>query len=434
NGATPQDPVSANTVFKMGSTDVTVAFEEKLKADAEVTEALPETYDTSIRVKKLKFESSKLTLKKSDKATKNTATPVAEGTAPEVVYVTENRDIVAVDKSGNFYPMGAGEATVTAYCGNKTAKCKVTVVSYTTDVAVRDTTDAVVNDTTIEMKGGEQAFLRVSFEPYDSTDSRNIKWKSDNKKVTVKNGIITAKEVKEAVTAEITASVKATGAEGGEITKKVKVHVTPVEMPAASGGDKTHTLSVKKSVKMVTAEGSNKTELAINIKAKKGADINAVKLISVKSTNPDVVSANIAEQIAADGNKGNAKAVISASKAGTAYIIVTTSADDGKSVNVKRCKVTVSSPATDIRVESGSLTVKDNKISMRKGSNGTVEVMLDPEFSTDLGKVKLSGSKGIKVKNGIIYASRVSGENKPAKLTVRCGKLKKVIEVNVTGK
>ena len=145
-----------------------------------------------------------------------------------------------------------------------------------------------------------------------------------------------------------------------------------------------------------------------------------------------MISANIAEQITTEGNKGSGKAVISANKAGTAYIIVTTSSDDGKSVNVKRCKVTVSSPATDIKVESGSLAVTDGKMTMRKGSNGTVEVKLDPEFSTDLGKLKLSGSKGIKVKNGIICATKVSGENNPAKLIVRCGKLKKEIEVTVS--
>ncbi|MCR4586210.1 MAG: hypothetical protein K5686_10860 [Lachnospiraceae bacterium] len=83
-------------------------------------------------------------------------------------------------------------------------------------------------------------------------------------------------------------------------------------------------------------------------------------------------------------------------------------------------------------MKSGTLTVADKKSTMRKGEKGTVEVMLNPEFSTDLGKLKITGSGGISIKNGIIYAKKITKSGKPAKITVRCGKLKETIEVTVT--
>ena len=69
---------------------------------------------------------------------------------------------------------------------------------------------------------------------------------------------------------------------------------------------------------------------------------------------------------------------------------------------------------------------------MRKGTNGTVKAVLVPEYSTDALSVKLSGTGGVTVKKGIIYAKRVTKPGKPAKVTVKCGKLKYVVEVTVT--
>ena len=116
-----------------------------------------------------------------------------------------------------------------------------------------------------------------------------------------------------------------------------------------------------------------------------------------------------------------------AGKAGTAYIIVKTYSPGSSEPNVKRCKVSVTKPASAIVVKSGTLNVSYKKIEMRKGQNGTIEVSLDPAFSTDAGKLKLSGSGGVKLKNGIIYAVKA----KDGKITVKCGKLKEVITVTV---
>ena len=431
-GAVPENSVSENTVFRMGTSDVTVAYKEKLKTEDQVKEELPEDADTTTKIKSLKFKNSKLTLEKGDAAFENKAEAQGSGTLPEVVYVTDNREIVAVDNEGKFYPIGIGETTVTAYCGNKKATCMVTVVSYTKDIIVRDMNEAEVSG--LEMKSGEQTFLTVSFDPYDSTDPRNITWKSNNKKVTVKNGIITAKETTQEVNAEISVSVKVTDPKvaDGIIKKTVKVHVTPVVIEKPASADKTYTLSLKKkTLKMVTTEGKDSFDLGITVSPKNNSDISGVKILSVTSSNPNVVvSENAAEALSANGKKLESKVKLKAVGAGTAYIYVTTVSADGKE-NLQRCKVTVTSPVTAIAVKSGSLEVNENKITMRKGKKGTVEVSLTPEFSTDLGKLKISGSGGITVKNGVISAKKIT-KSKPAKLTVKCGKLKQVIEVTVT--
>ena len=189
---------------------------------------------------------------------------------------------------------------------------------------------------TIEMKAGEQTFVSVLFTPYDSTDPRAVTWKSDNKNVQVKNGVITAKEVKEVTNAVITASVKVTDpatwkVKKEPVTKTVNVRVVPVNIPKASSADKTHTLALKKkSLKMVTTAGGNTAELLINVTSKdkklsmKGGDFN---ITSVASTNPGVVAVGVTGDLIPDpkdksDKKGTAAVNLTAKSPGTAYIIV----------------------------------------------------------------------------------------------------------------
>ncbi|MCR5120204.1 MAG: hypothetical protein K6B44_11380, partial [Lachnospiraceae bacterium] len=438
SGAAPADAAAAATTFVMGRQDVTVDFEEKLIVADEVKEELPSDTDTATKVKSLKFEKSKLTIQRGLEAVANPAkAEAAQGEAPEIIYVTDNKDIVAVDKSGNFWPMGVGEAEVTAYCGNKKAACKVTVVSYTTAVSIKDMSGADVSGQTIDMKGGEQSFLSVSFAPYDSTDPRDVSWKSDNKAVSVKAGMLTAKEVKEAVTATITATVKATDPVTGKVSKEivgsVKVKLTPVVVAAPAALDKGHSLSLKKSkVKLTTLDGGNTAALGITLTAKKDTDISTVKILSVESSNTDVVTVDAPADPVINGKKAALSVKLTTKAAGTAYVVIKSTAGEGDKVNVKRCKVTVLAPAKSISVKSGTLKVTDKKITMRKGEKGTVEAELNPRFSTDLGKIKISASGGVTIKKGVIYAKKITKTGKPAKITVKCGKLKETIEVTVT--
>ncbi|MCR5119029.1 MAG: hypothetical protein K6B44_05345, partial [Lachnospiraceae bacterium] len=94
-GATPKEPVSANTIFVMGKEDVIVSYEEKLKVDDQVLETLPADADRSVKVTALKFDSKKLTLQKGSKKEFKVNVKAADGAAPKIYYVTKNKDIVA---------------------------------------------------------------------------------------------------------------------------------------------------------------------------------------------------------------------------------------------------------------------------------------------------------------------------------------------------
>ncbi len=446
-GAMPANAAAANTTFVMGSQDVMVDYVEQIATQNEVIE--PEGFEVppeekSVKVSKLEFENSKLTIQRNTPYVANRAKPVytGEGEAPAVHYVTENKDIVAVDQTGNFYPMGQGSAKVTAYCGNKKKTCKVTVVSYTSDISILDEENKDVTDGEMSIAGGQKAFMTIVFNPYDSTDSRKVTWKSDSTDITVsKSGIVSVRQITSETTAVITATVNVTDPSNGgkiQISRKVTVKGVPGNVEKAASNDKTHTLSTTSSKNMVTTEGSNTKEIQIRIIGKKKVSEGEFEISGVSSTNTDVVDVGILSSPQFLGKYQNYKLPLTAKKPGTAYIIVKSraiGAEEG-SYNVQRCKISVKTPAQAIRVESGSLNVADsgsNKtVTMRKGAKGTLEIGLDPEYSTDIGIIKVKGSGGVSYKNGIITATKVTKSGKPAKLKVTCGKKKQIVYVTVT--
>lgn len=448
-GASPKDASAAKTSFTMGSMDVTVRYEEKLTETVYEDEELPEEAkkDSDIKVKSLKFGTKKLLLYTGDAPADNPATPqMASGEAPGVYYTTSNAGIAAVTGNGKIYPIGSGDAVVTAWCGNKTASCTVTVVSATESIAVTDEEGKDVTGQIVAMKGGEKALFAVSFDPFDSSDPRDVIWKSDNKKISVNKGLVTVKEVTKEESATITATVKATDTSTGKVNRSVKAEFTvgasPVKISSVSSKDKSHKLAVnKKSLKLVTTEGKNEGKLTVTLTPKsKELSYEDIK-VNCESSNENVISVtapNVFEGAGKNARNGKGVAVITAHRAGTAYVTVTSfGGEDSEKINVQRCKVTVTSPATALSVESGSLDpVKSggqkSLLTMRKGTNGTVKAVLVPEYSTDALSVKLSGTGGVTVKKGIIYAKRVTKPGKPAKVTVKCGKLKYVVEVTVT--
>lgn len=449
SGALPKDSLAEKTTFTMGTRDVTVKYEEKLKETVYEDEELPEevSKDSDIKVKSLKFKTNKLLLYTGDGPTDDPATPqMASGEPPAVYYTTSNAGIAAVTGDGKFYPVGSGEAVVTAHCGNRTASCSVRVVSVTESIAVTDKAGTDVTGDNVSMKGGEKELFNVSFNPFDSSDPRDVTWKSNNKNITVNKGWVTVKDITKQETATITATVKATDTTTGRVNKLQKAEFTvtasPVELSPVSSADKSHRLAVnKKSLKLVTTEGKNEGKLPVTLTLK-SAELSLEDIsVTCKSSNEDVITVNGCDTFTAtgkNGKTGKGEAVITALRAGTAYVtVISSGGDDPEKVNVQRCKVTVTSPATALTVESGSLSLtksgeQSSTLTMRKGTNGTVRAVLTPEHATDAGNVKMSGTGGVTVKNGIIYAKKPTREGRPAKVTVRCGKLKYIIDVTVT--
>ncbi len=426
--AEENENVTLYAVWKEGSASPEIP-------DDSVLEDLPSDADTKTKVSGLNFAKSALKLTVGESFSNVAEVKEAKNTSsPGLYYVTSNRDIVSVDQKGNFKGEGVGTATVTAYCGNKKAVCKVTVSSYTTDITITDHSGTPVTETELNMIAGAQEMLCVEFDPVDSTDNRTVTWKSDNTKaVKVSGGLITACEVKQELSAVITASVKATDPAniGKTITKtaKVTVKVSPVTIPEVSTKEATHTLAINKgSLKMETTKDKNTVDLEIKVTPKKQTRLDSIAVESVISTNEDIVSVSTPSGFTASGTKGITTVQLTANAPGTAYVFVATKGEGSASANVKKCKVTVTSPAKTITLEDGSITLPPAgsdgvyEISMRQGTYGTVAATVSPSYSTDAGKIKWSGTGGVTVKNGLISAKKVTGSGKYAYVTVKCGK------------
>lgn len=522
-GAVPADETSPQTMFTMGDTDVTVEFVEKkilAHGQEESGEEEPADRDKNTKLSKLKYGKTTLTLVKGSSLSNPAAPTPAKGVLaenlPEVTYVTGNKDIVTTGPDGTFYANNVGETVVTAYCGNKKATCKVTVISPAEKVVILDGNGKSRPDVydenemfhtswidwekkswkTIIIKSGESLNLKAQLYPCDSTDSRNVTWnvyawpipkqdrhgewyydrdkngrikfKKDSRFVTVKNGVLTAKEVLEpnmnpilvAATVKQTVIDPVTGkTKSADLTSMVPVYVHPIVADKPSNKeDMTHTLSLKKqSVSMVTTEGSNTFDLGLSLSSKQKTDaVGENYIIECESLNPNVASVeNLTDLVATDtkGKKGAATIRIRANNPGFTYIIVRSRNKDQPYANIQRCKVTVSRPATVVTAVSGTLKIKSGPIqvynkktrqyedsenvkilTMRKGSCGTLEALVTPYDASNLNSVKITASGGVKIKNGVIYATTLTKPEKGsyAKVTVSCGKLKDTVYITVT--
>ena len=142
-----------------------------------------------------------------------------EDTTDEVVFVSSNENVAAVDETGRITAVGSGEATITVICGDMTSECKV-VCSFdgegteatdpeeTTEATEpEETTEATEPEETTEATEPEEdVVLKLNRSDFtmsskDSTwqlysgelKKSDITWTSDNEKVaTVKDGKVVA--------------------------------------------------------------------------------------------------------------------------------------------------------------------------------------------------------------------------------------------------
>ncbi|MBQ7564315.1 MAG: BspA family leucine-rich repeat surface protein [Lachnospiraceae bacterium] len=440
-GAEPEDNKALETTFVMGDGDVTVSYELVKKDGTVYLETLPEDADRTTKVKGLKFAKTSLKLRAGDTVS-NPAAPTYDKTTelqPAVLYVSSNTDIVGVSPDGTFAAIGGGTATVTAYCGNKKATCKVTVSTYTSDIVILDENERDITDGSYQMKGGEQAILQVLVLPVNSTDPRKVTWKSYNTKaVTVSNGLITAKEVKEPLEAKVTATVTYTEPSGksAKLTKEVTVKVAPVSVPKAANGDKSHSLAAKlKLAKLETTGEKQTTTLTATLAPAKGSGLNRAN-ISFSSSNEDILMVRSSGEPGT--NAKGAKEVVSevtAVGSGTAYVIVKTWEDgDPDKANIKLCKVTVTSPVDSLFITGDSLGRIDptsGELTLRLGSYDQILLNVSPQNATTLPKIQWSASGGITVKDGMVFAKSVTKQEKPGTLKVKCGKVETTLRVIV---
>lgn len=86
-----------------------------------------ETTPTTIAVKKVTLNKTKLTLKKGKTAVLQASVTPKNATNKKVTYTSSNKTVATVFQNGKVTGKKAGTATITAKCGSKKATCKVTV-------------------------------------------------------------------------------------------------------------------------------------------------------------------------------------------------------------------------------------------------------------------------------------------------------------------
>lgn len=396
--------------------------------------------DRSVKVKKLSFIPAKVTLEAGN--VPNTIPVSAVFADPSVTadifFESSNPEILRVnpgvkDKGCVVWPVRQGTATVTAYCGNKTAKCTVT-----TEGRFRKDPDTLsLNKANVSLKTGETDVLILRSlkgeQPY-LTGREKIKWRSgDTKVAAVKNGVVTAKKAGET---EITA----TWSLGRDVRiYSCKVSVTDNVLPKENkNGDRDVKLSL--SSNKLKANAGDPFLVTAKLKGSGSAD----RKVKFTSSNPDILTigpdgadALFAKPVA-NGNGAEVNMPVIPVAPGTAYVIVESAPEGAGESGTNRvlCKVTVSAPLKKIGIvfDTWNYIIDSDQecpvLVMKPGEVTSISYFADPDKCTDLANVKWSARGGTAtVKCGVVTAKKVKldkeGKPVPTVVTLKIGKAKK---------
>ena len=383
--------------------------------------------DTSVKVKKIKLTGKKTVSVGSVEKLSCEVTFADPAKTAVTVFESSNDEVLKVNScAGEIDGLRTGSATVTASCGNKKAKCVVTVKDADQKENVAPVREYSEGDI-IELRAGEVDYWQLK-NVYVSGKEK-LSWKTTNKKVvTVNKGIFTAK-------GSGTAEVIATWSNGSE---KKEIHfsvsVNGVEVPKAQKADKSVKLSLEKSSLKLQTEDT-KTFTA-SLKGKLPEDY--VVKFSTTNDNLLLLGDGYEESVEITPEGGKAAVSLNACGAGTVYLVVEGySKAAPEKLNRQLCKLVISSPAKEIILlgDSAGLMYEET-IYMKKGTTTGLDYILDPEVCTDAAKLKFKAKGGtVTVKNGVITAKKVkknkSGDYVPSTVTIAVGKVKKEIKVYV---
>lgn len=221
----------------------------------------------------------------------------------EVSWSSSAESIAAV-KEGLVTAVSEGTAVITASCGALSTECEVTITKAQT--SDRPLKGISLNQQQVDMKEGESFQLTVSYQPENTTDSREVNWKSSNPAaVTVEDGLLNA--VKEG-TSEITAVC-------GSFTAVCTVTVKAPE----TGEIPLHSILLNRTE--LQLEKDNTFQLTVSFIP---ADTTASRIVSWTSSDPEVaevkdglVTANSKGTAAVTAVCGNASAVCTVTVLGT---------------------------------------------------------------------------------------------------------------------
>ena len=423
-----------------------------------------------IKVKSLKVTDSnnakisKAQTKVDGRITINAEAVYSTSEKPDILILTSNSDVVKVktEKTGEGKATGTiignlpGIATVTVACGNKKSNITVTVegeeiqnVAVISERVVElDNKETIGYELTLN--AGEQELIEIlPFEAMPS-DELSVTWKSDNSKIaTVKNGLVTAKFNNGIAIITATPQIKHIGTKSWKKLDPVNISVSVVnaEVPKKSTADKAYSISLKSSQKLdINAATLKKKNMvaSANVVAKINKyDAAKDKTFTWKSTNENIVTVTGASELSKNGKSAaTISADIKATGIGTAYVVLEgKDPSDETKVNTAVMKVVVKATAPDLSFDFAAIGdikfSEDGKaqLTMKKGSCDRLYYTVDSDVENyrynTTEKISLSGSGGVSVKNGLIVANKVTKPGKPAKVTLKCGKSKIVLEVIV---
>lgn len=296
-------------------------------------EQQPSDDKTTVAVSSVKLNKNTLELKVGESETL-TATVSPDNAADKTVVWTSSAQNVVTVTGGVVKAVSAGNATVTATAGGKSATCAVTVAAASSTVEVSKVT---LSETAISLSEGQSKTLNASIESSDATDG-TVVWSSSNTNVaTVSGGVVTAVSAGNAV---ITA---AAGGKSATCTVTVSSGYIGVE-------------SIKLNKTTLTLEAGDEETLTVSFTPENAAD----KTLKWKSLNTAIATVDAS---------GKVKAV----SAGNTAVIV----DCG---NLREsCAVTV----TEKTVKVESVSLNKTSLTLEIGDEETLIVTVLPENATD---------------------------------------------------
>jgi len=304
--------------------------------------------DTNITITEVRLNKSTETLKEGDTTTL-TATVLPENTtdSKSVSWRSSNSEVATVDANGTVTAKRAGTAVITATSTNgKTAGCTVTVSKKEIPI-----TEISLDKSSATLTEGETTTLTATVLPENTTDSKNVSWRSSNSEVATvdANGTVTAKRAGTAVITATSTNGKSAGC---------TVTVSKKEIPITE-------ISLDKSSATLT-EGET-TTLTATVLPENTTDS---KSVSWSSSNSEVATVD-------------ANGTVTAKRAGT--VVITATSTNGKTAG---CTVTVSRkeiPITEISLDKSSATLTE-------GETTTLVATVLPENTTYGKSVKWSSS------------------------------------------
>ena len=182
-----------------------------------------------IHVSSVELDKSYVTVEKGNTIKLNATVLPANADNKEVIYTSSDSMVAKVDDTGLITATGLGEAviTVTTKDGNKTAQCKVKVLE-----KVINLTGIQITNSVSELERGAKLQLGVKYIPDNTTQSKDIEWKSSDSGVAeVSNtGLITAKKTgKVTITAVSKATLKSSA-----VTIDIVSHIKDVTISGPS--------------------------------------------------------------------------------------------------------------------------------------------------------------------------------------------------------